>query len=147
MNDKTRTVARSYDEDGLPVWHSQTSPTSMTTRAECLMHPDRIIPVIFVPGIMGSNLKTKDVKKSRNIVNIWRPDLTNAVTTIIGLNPAGRKEVFNPANVQVDHDIDIGGKRLANATNGFPAKLIQSRGWGTVFWGSYGPCLNILNQT
>ncbi|AYQ87512.1 esterase/lipase family protein [Burkholderia gladioli] len=146
MNDKTRTVARSYDEDGLPVWHSQTSPTSMTTRAECLMHPDRIIPVIFVPGIMGSNLKSKDVTQSKKIANIWRPDLTGAVTKIIGLNPAGRKKVFNPENVQVDRDIDVGGQRLANATNGFPAKLIQSRGWGTIFWGSYGPLLEYLES-
>ena len=85
MNDKTRTVARSYDEDGLPVWHSQTSPTSMTTRAECLMHPDRIIPVIFVPGIMGSNLASIDAERSLKIKNIWRPDLMGAVTKIIGL--------------------------------------------------------------
>lgn len=146
MNDKTRTVARSYDEDGLPVWHSQTSPTSMTTRAECLMHPDRIIPVIFVPGIMGSNLKSKDVTRSKKIVNIWRPDLTGAVTKIIGLSPAGRKTVFNPENVQVDRDIDVNGQRLANATNGFPAKLIQVRGWGTIFWGSYGPLLEYLES-
>ncbi|WP_186110911.1 esterase/lipase family protein [Burkholderia gladioli] len=147
MNDKTRTVARSYDEDGLPVWHSQTSPTSMTTRAECLMHPDRIIPVIFVPGIMGSNLASIDAERSLKIKNIWRPDLMGAVTKIIGLEPRERKAVFDPSNAHVDQNIVVAGKPLVNATIGFPSKLIEARGWGTVFWGSYGPLLEYLESS
>lgn len=144
MSSLSRTIPRQYDEDGFPVWDSRTSPVNMTNRAECLMHPDRVIPIVFVPGIMGSNLKAIDARKARNIQNVWRPDYMKAVTATIKLSAGDRKAVFTPSNVAVDHEIGVAGQQIVKCNLGFPDKLLTSRGWGTVYWKSYGPLLEYL---
>jgi hypothetical protein len=147
MSDKSRTTPRNRDDDGVPTWDSHTSPTTITTRAECLMHPDRIIPVVFVPGIMGSNLRARDASKAKGVRNVWRPDSTDAVVSVIGMGPSTRRVVFNPANMEVDTDIAVGGKRLIQSGIGFSDPLLQSRGWGSIFWKSYGPLLEYLEES
>jgi len=146
MDSTNRTVPREYDDDVLPCWHSQTSPVSDTSRAECLLHPDRIIPIVFVPGIMGSNLKAKDPNLSNGIKNIWRPDSASCAIRIIKQGPAGRQAIFNPSNAIVDNALAVEGKRLVRVENGFGEKLLTARGWGTVYWNSYGPFLEYLEH-
>lgn len=144
MSDQNRTLIHYHDDDGLPCWVSETSPVSMTARAECLVPPDRIIPVVFVPGIMGSNLKAIDPSKSQQISNVWRPDSTSAVLKTIKLSPADRQIVFDPRNAKVDDDLFVNGTKVVKPTNGFNDALLKSRGWSTVFWDSYGPFLEYL---
>lgn len=55
---KARIIEPVFDARGNPEWRSRMSPPD-DTFALCWMVPDRIIPVIFVPGVMGSNLKPK----------------------------------------------------------------------------------------
>jgi hypothetical protein len=50
-----RHISVQYDNRGNPYWQSITSPPANSV-GMCYMVPDRIIPVIFVPGVMGSNL-------------------------------------------------------------------------------------------
>ncbi|WP_109483462.1 hypothetical protein [Paraburkholderia sp. C35] len=144
MANPNRILMHYHDEDGLPCWTSETSPVSNTARSECLVPPDRIIPVVFVPGIMGSNLKAIDTSKAQNVSNVWRPDSKSAVVKTITLSPADRQVVFNPSNVKVDGDLVVKGERVTNATNGFSDALLKTRGWGTVYWQSYGPFLEYL---
>jgi pimeloyl-ACP methyl ester carboxylesterase len=146
MADQNRTLVHYHDDDGLPCWISETSPVSMTSRAECLVPPDRIIPIVFVPGIMGSNLKAIDTSKAQQIPNIWRPDATSAVVKIIKLSPADRQIVFDPRNSKVDGDLVVNGTKVVKATNGFSDVLLKARGWGTVYWASYGPFLEYLER-
>ena len=50
-----RKIPVQYDERGNPKWViTMSSPDN--SFGKCYMVPDRIIPVIFVPGVMGSNL-------------------------------------------------------------------------------------------
>jgi pimeloyl-ACP methyl ester carboxylesterase len=109
------------------------------------MHPDRIIPVLFVPGIMGSNLKARDRAKAQRLINVWRPDSRDAVFRVIGMGPATRRAVFDPANLEVDAEISVNNEQLVKSSLGFPNALLKSRGWGTVFWGSYGSFLEYLD--
>ncbi len=51
-----RIIHPTIDDDGSAYYDSVMTPSSDTRPAICYMIPDRIIPVIFVPGIMGSNL-------------------------------------------------------------------------------------------
>ena len=53
------------------------TPKSMDTVQQCTFAPERVIPVIFLPGIMGSNLRMSaarqtQLKQKNNIA--WRPD-------------------------------------------------------------------------
>lgn len=68
-NPEERRIAPTFDERGNPSWQSIMSPPDGSL-AGCMMVPDRIIPIIFVPGVMGSNLK--GIGKSKKIT--WRLD-------------------------------------------------------------------------
>ncbi len=76
------TYAAGEQPDGSFVFHSVTTPVS-DTRGSLGILPGgaEVVPIIFVPGIMGSNLKAKDkiVDRQRRIVvkpnqAIWRVD-------------------------------------------------------------------------
>lgn len=49
----------SYDKDGHPIAEAPFTPTNNTRRYAVIVPPSKVIPIIFVPGIMGSNLKLK----------------------------------------------------------------------------------------
>ena len=77
-----------------------------------LAPPNRIIPVIFLPGVMGSNLRMskarkKDLKSENDIA--WRPDnlgastlLTNVLKTAY-LSPRERQMKLDPDETEVDY--------------------------------------------
>ena len=58
---KERILTPTFDRKGNPEWKTTMSPPDDSI-AMVAMVPDRIIPVIFVPGVMGSNLKSTDGK-------------------------------------------------------------------------------------
>lgn len=77
-----------------------------------MLPPNRVIPIIFLPGVMGSNLRmsrarTKEVKDENDIA--WRPD-TLGFTTLFGnvqhtatLTPAQRQLKLDPDTTEVDY--------------------------------------------
>lgn len=107
----------------------------------CYMVPDRVIPVIFVPGIMGSNLIEKGAKDKDEAVT-WRMD--GAGTAIdwfwADRNAAFRKKYLRPEVM----DVDIGG-HVPEGLN-LPAEELQRRGWGEVGAMSYEPFLTWLEN-
>lgn len=67
--------------------------------------PRRVIPVIFLPGIMGSNLRMSaerqaEIRKSNNIA--WRPDDLRESVALIKASPADRQRQMDPAATEVD---------------------------------------------
>ena len=65
---KRRVAPLSYNARGNPVHTWTLTPSHITDPVICMLPPDGILPVIFVPGIMGSNLKSKpeEDKEKRN---------------------------------------------------------------------------------
>src|SRR5699024_5915730 len=55
----TRHVPMITDEYGLPYAQLWFSPVENKVRACCVIPPDTVVPIVFVPGVMGSNLKTR----------------------------------------------------------------------------------------
>lgn len=53
----TRRVPLSFTDDGEPCFDTVCSPKSFRARALAVVPPRHVIPVIFVPGIMGTNLR------------------------------------------------------------------------------------------
>jgi pimeloyl-ACP methyl ester carboxylesterase len=121
------------------VHYSSVTSAPDDSIAVCHMVPDRIIPVIFVPGVMGSNLKRKGQPDA-----VWLLDSTSTVATWMARKPADRKRILDPDNTQVHSDGKI------------PAGTVQTegelrrRGWGEVAYMSYGEWLvwleNALND-
>lgn len=129
-----RRIPAYYDNRGNPNWKS------ILTRPDdsigvCLMVPDRIIPVIFVPGVMGSNLIEKGVKKDKAVK--WRMD--SAKSALPWASPtrdaAYRKRYLNPAVMDVDNDGEV------PADLSLPAEELRRRGWGEVGAMSYSTFL------
>ena len=63
--------------DGTQYAEGFLTPTTMDTEQQCSFAPERVIPVIFLPGIMGSNLRMSAARQTqlRQKNNIaWRPD-------------------------------------------------------------------------
>lgn len=138
------------------------------------MLPKRVLPIIFLPGIMGSNLRMsaerqKELRQKDNIA--WRPDILGA--TNIHANsksqPRDRQLRLDPLQTTVDiYDpsgpLDVAGDGRhdnvklkkdfrsplltddpATMQNGRTAvQKARSRGWGEVYFKSYGELLQHL---
>lgn len=134
----------------------------------------RIIPVLFIPGIMGSNLKD-----SKNTI-IWRYDNSGTLLgwSLPGSGPEERKKLLHPSRVQVDdrgiivspqqeaqqnqilrdnpvseYDVEAENRlldTLKKARENDPeTKLFGSRferGWGEIAAASYGSFLDSLQS-
>lgn len=67
--------------------------------------PLRVLPIIFLPGIMGSNLRLKpkrqaELRKSNNIA--WRPDRKPEAADIINASRRERQLQLDPEQTEVD---------------------------------------------
>lgn len=64
MSEPTRPIRQpTVDTDGSLVAHSVATPKAFKVRAKVTVGSRKVIPVIFVPGIMGSNLRIRREKK------------------------------------------------------------------------------------
>lgn len=77
-----------------------------------MMPPSRVIPIIFLPGVMGSNLRMSKVRTAEaNEKNdiAWRPDTLGATTlftkvrTASFLTPQERQMKLDPDETEVDY--------------------------------------------
>jgi hypothetical protein len=138
--------------------------------------PKRLIPIIFLPGIMGSNLRLtparqRSLGESHNAA--WRPDdparmswfaIATKEKRQLLLDPRGSEvDTYDPINNSTGNNRETSDQRHRNARPD-PATIIDSpllfddptilrdsktkeqkareRGWGEVFFGSYGTFLN-----
>jgi pimeloyl-ACP methyl ester carboxylesterase len=67
--------------------------------------PKRVIPIVFLPGIMGSNLRVspkrqKELKISNN--SVWRPDKVKEVGSLLYSGPTRRQLLLDQAATEVD---------------------------------------------
>lgn len=112
--------------------------------------PRQAIPIIFVPGIMGTPLLATG-KDNRKLVNklegkwSWFPDNLEWMGMHVSLggfnrlNAAQKKTLLDPDQTKVPRDIgepDFSGLNLENCI--LPKLEMEKRGWGTVILGDYG---------
>jgi pimeloyl-ACP methyl ester carboxylesterase len=142
------------------------SSTDYTIRGMGLIPPNHVIPVIVVPGIMGTNLRAKRKPRSMRIINekntkvtpgelVWRPpngkqEGISAVFEWRRISPADRQRLFDGPTLEVD---DLGPVAALDAVHGYELSEAgaRERGWGEVHAESYGELLHALqtrlNQT
>jgi hypothetical protein len=106
-----------------------------------------VIPVVFVPGVMGSNLKVKGKKEK-----VWQPpnNLAESISLLgdfVFKKPRDRQQLFNPENAEVDWDgpIDEGDLKLGQNKEQ-TLDILRQRGWGSVYSQSYHPFLQTLHK-
>ena len=156
----------SYDEKGRPVADAPFTSTADTKRYAVIVPPDKVIPVIFVPGIMGSNLKLKKTPEGFKAdwgELAWRPDDKEfMLNKYWGLKAYRRRRLLDPANTEIDDraklddalqgfsfesaaDMRMAKERGERRKQSFVREMVR-RGWGTVMVSSYGPLLGFLEK-
>ena len=139
-----RRVRLHFDEDMYPLSPSSTSPDNCTIRALGVWPARDVVPVIFIPGIMGSNLQSKGEKSSA-----WTPP--NGVLEGLGeLSDRGNQK---PAARQKQLTADECEVYEANKAVKIPKDYLaldpeeaKRRHWGEVHADSYLEILRTLEE-
>lgn len=126
-----------YDENGRAYYTLPNARTEDNLVVVCPKVAEKVIPIIFLPGVMGSNLK-----KIGSDQKVWHADLYEGVDALSWTIKAKkeRKELLDPATTEVD----LTGKVLYSDLEGkmFPSR--KERGWGSALYKSYGEPLHTL---
>ncbi|MDR9837720.1 esterase/lipase family protein [Herbaspirillum huttiense] len=149
----TRLVPTAWDEQGNEIAQSVLTGQRMKVRALCLTSPDIVVPIVFVPGIMGTRLRLKGRDKGP----AWFPPEGGWETLALALKhvvrtAADRQRLLNPDSTEVDEDgpafpDDISKTLLAFAPGKSDAERIKWRGWGQLHADSYLPILSLLETS
>jgi pimeloyl-ACP methyl ester carboxylesterase len=149
----TRLVGTGWDEHGNDTAQSVLTGTNLKVRALCLTAPDLVVPVLFVPGIMGTRLKIRNRDKG----SAWFPpegkwDAIVLLLKHLNKSAAERQKLLDPNNTEVDdngpaHPDESSKALLAIAEGSTDAERAKWRGWGQVYGASYGGILSLLENT
>ncbi|KEY58900.1 acetyltransferase [Serratia sp. DD3] len=133
-----------WRDNGKVGWHEMvTQTTQKNAIAKLIMPPTKVIPVIFIPGVMGTNLmSTDDTSK----VPVWRGD--SPVDTYFAWanrNGKERRELLDPDTTKVDGRGEISQNvysKISDDGKLFPTR--EKRHWGEVLFFSYGQFLSVF---
>lgn len=133
------------DEAGRPIVRPRLTHTVDQRDKVLLADPPAVIPIVFLPGIMGTNLKSKESGDS-----VWRAPNTDGFFPILGAigqlfgywfrGAATRQRRLDPAKVEVDDNGPI------DAEGTITDELAKQRGWGTVMRSAYNPVMALLQK-
>lgn len=121
--------------------------TADTCRVEAVCR-SHIIPVIFVPGIMGSNLIGTVEKDGKQVdAFAWAPDgILGTAWHYVAADPEARQKALDPKTTRVNHTVKKAPEVFeASMSKEDARKLAEKRGWGTVYNKSYWPVLSALH--
>ncbi|MFI8415002.1 lipase family alpha/beta hydrolase [Serratia sp. NPDC078593] len=121
-----------WDDNGRFHYEITPQPKENNFVAVCLKPPVKVIPVIFIPGVMGSNLKNKNSE-------VWRFSALSLKKWLFA-SPEKRKFLLDTKTTMVDDR----GEIVNDGADGkkFPSR--RERGWGCAFYKSYGKALDRL---
>lgn len=139
-----RRVGVQFDKDMYPSSKSAMSPENFKPRALVVLPAHITVPVIFIPGIMGTNLKnTKTKKPAWSVPNGKLAGLVEGIVRA-WQTPASRQNQLNPDACDVDEvNGPLGDLSDFLAMNPEEA---QRRHWGEIHADSYLDILKTLED-
>lgn len=124
--------------DGRVAASTRLTPVGDKTRGSMIVPPTTVVPVIFVPGIMGSNLRDANTKKS-----VWN---TNSALSIflqwVFRSASTRQSRLMPKMAEVDPD----GRWYGQSATVPDEKTGKARGQGTTSRAFYGDFVRWLDD-
>ncbi|QGZ28872.1 alpha/beta fold hydrolase [Stutzerimonas stutzeri] len=154
MSEPTRPVPWEIGPDGRTQARITLSRKENKVRAEIEVPPHQAIPVVFVPGIMGSPLlatgENAQVLGDDNRWS-WFPDRTMWLIAPKNgyrkLSPAERKTLLNPLETRpLTNPADADREIVTEHSRALHAEEALNRGWGSVMLSAYGDLLNFLEM-
>lgn len=145
MNDASPVLLYSVvDSDGNQYATATLTPTD-DTREKIVLSKPYIIPVLFLPGIMGTNLRKKDGKQA-----VWQPpnaDARGAVDMIAQLFSYAFKNTQERVGDLATSDAEVDPSGPIDAgESGLPKNVLVARGWGALMRASYHPFMAQLQH-
>jgi len=135
FEDILRSQQAKFDSTGKPVFRWTTTLTSLTDTVKLVVPPNHVVPVIFIPGIMGSNLMGSDKQP------VWLMNRGSGINQPLGLawmwarkNPGQRQSILHPKRTSV---YSFGNVPDPGARSGRSKSDYIARGWGEVGETSY----------
>lgn len=137
MNDQAMLIPSRLDRKGISESRTTLTPSSDTSDKVILCDTRPCVPVIFLPGVMGTNLKSKGagvaVRSPPNMDKVI--DTIGAIFALIGWafrDAATRQTRLNPNDTEIDEQgpIDVG-------SSGRSKDEARARGWGAIHRESY----------
>nr|WP_205066507.1 acetyltransferase [Pantoea coffeiphila] len=133
-----------WDDSGKVYWPGiQNQKKSANAKAVLIQPPVKTIPVIFLPGVMGTSLMGSG-EGGKNPV--WRGDSELKVYgQWAGKSGDKRRDLLNPDTTKVDNRGDIDQAVYSPLTDDgklFPTR--RDRGWGEILSFSYGKFLSVF---
>lgn len=115
-------------------------------REKIVLHKPYVIPIVFIPGVMGTNLRDS---KTGN--KAWRPpnaDSFGAIMCTLATllqytfkNTKDRSQDLQTGQVEVDYSGPIG-----RGESGLSKKVLAARGWGSIIRSAYHPFMGRLQN-
>ncbi|BDM22731.1 MULTISPECIES: hypothetical protein [Pseudomonas] len=141
-------LPQEYDEDGMLAAH--TTLSSITNRVEksIALKSGKVVPIVFIPGIMGTNLMNMKTKKkvwaAPNIDKPWPIVKTLGVLISSILKSSKQRQVeLDPTpgavGVYEDGEIDNAGSNLST-------QEMKKRRWGAIMRSSYHPIMGEMQK-
>lgn len=143
-NDEIRITSDQIDRGGRPALQTRLTPAADVRQCAILAQPTAVIPVVFLPGIMGTNLMSDTGSK------VWRPPNTDGVVPVLGAigqmfayifrGPATRQRMLDPETVQVD------GRGAIDTEGSLDKQAARDRGWGALMRSAYHPVMSQMQR-
>lgn len=152
MADPTRPLPNLVPQpDGSWTGRTVLTPTALKTRGMFTMPPSKVVPVIVVPGIMGTNLRAaRNPKKRQNDLLKPGEEAWRAPNGPIGgvraarmwkkRDAVTRQKLLDGETLEVDDRGEI-HLPLEARSYGTSTEEVRDRSWGEVHWDSYGNLL------
>jgi len=132
-----------------PTYAWNYTPKELGDPVHLVISVRQVLPIIFVPGIMGSNLRSSINKKP-----IWTLNITAGLPlTVLGqmgrLKAGARQQLLHPARTEVDPEGAVPSYEVGSIRTPRDTELTDEyrrRGWGEVGQGSYHAFLMQMEQ-
>lgn len=166
MSGNNKILPTYIDEKGRITAEGASTEATDTQGLEVHVPPRKVIPVIFLPGIMGTHLRLTTQRQQtlgRSSDIAWRPEpMWRAMSGISGA--ASKQQLLDPNGTEVDrYDPEADKKtrgrhgnvskvKFVSAAGQIPDKstdaneLGRLRGWSEVYYDSYGSLLTTLER-
>lgn len=140
MSDETtQPLSQEGTAEGGVAGNTRLTPTDQKVRGSMCIRPTTVVPVIFVPGIMGSNLKDATTGAS-----IWNTNSTLSILLQwIFRSASTRQKKLVPSNAAVDDS----GKWYGKSATIPDQKTGKARGEGTTSKAFYGDFVRWLDDS
>lgn len=132
--DKAREALGMFNPQGQPTYKWGLTGTNLVDQVRLVLPPMKVLPVIFVPGIMGSNLMDLNGGK------VWRLDTMfgqplGLAGKMAFANAAERQRLMHPDRTRVDDRGSVPSKIKGSVSN--KSQYSTERFWGEVAESSY----------